>query len=610
MRKVLSLWSRVNARCLNPRLETRDPQQQGAFITNKQLIDIFHEIAELLELKNENRFKIRAYQELSQFLSGYARELYDIYRESGKKGLMELPHIGEGIAKKIVELFETGKLKYLDELKAGLPEGLENFLKVPGMGPKTAITLAEKFKIKTVVELENILREGKVRDLKGFGAKTEAKLLKGLDLYKKGLSRKIMGEMYPVAQRIIRALKALPSVKNAVAAGSMRRMEETVGDIDILAVTTDPAKAMETFTSMDMVKDVISRGEKKSSVFTEHEIQVDLRVIEKDSYGAALQYFTGNKEHNVMVREIAVKKGYKLNEYGLFTVKGNKLVAAGTEEEIYEKLGLQYIPPELRTGGDEIQAAIKGRIPELVELRDIKGDLHCHTAHTDGINTLEEMGQAAMEFGHSYIAITNHSQALTVARGLKPAEVKALAGEVKEYNRKLKGKFTVLMGGEVDILADGKPDYPDEILKEMDIVVASVHSNFRMDREAMTARIMKAMENKYVNVIGHVSGRLINSREAYELDYTALLKKAAKTGTAMEVNCQPDRLDLRDIYIKEAIGYGVKLAISTDSHASDQFPLILYGVGTARRGWATAKDVINAWTLKELLKWIYIKRKG
>jgi DNA polymerase (family 10) len=578
-------------------------------MTNKQLIDIFHEIAELLTLKNENRFKILAYQELAQFLIGYASELYDIYKDRGKSGLMEIPHIGEGIAKKIVELFETGKLEYLEELKAGLPEGLENFLKIPGMGPKTAVTLAEKFKIKTVVELENLLREGSIRDVKGFGIKTEVKLLKGLDLYKKGLSRKIMGVMRPAAEKIIAKLKTLASVKKAVAAGSMRRMEETVGDIDILAVSTDPKKAMDLFTSMDMVKDVISKGEKKSSIFTEYDIQADLRVIEKESYGAALQYFTGSKEHNVQVREIAAKKGYKLNEYGLFTIKGKRLIAAETEEEIYEKLGMQYIPPELRTGGDEIKAAQKKMIPELVELKDIKGDLHCHTKHTDGANTLEEMVEAAKERGYGYIAVTNHSQSLNVARGLKPEAVLKLASEVKAVNKKGNGKFTVLMGGEVDILADGAMDYPDEILGQMDIVVASVHSHFKMGRDEMTARIMKAMENKYVNIIGHVSGRLINSRDPYELDYPALLKQAAKTSTAMEINCQPDRLDLKDIYVREAIGYGVKLAINTDAHEQEQLGLMIYGVGTARRGWAVKKDIINTWDVEKLRKWIKIKRK-
>lgn len=536
-------------------------------------------------------------------------ELSGIYKDSGKKGLMELPHIGEGISKKIVELFETGKLKYLEELRSKLPEGLINLLEVPGMGPKTAMALSKKFNIKTVAELENFLEDGRIRGLKGFGEKTEVKLLKGIDIYKKGISRKIMGEMHPVAIKIIEKLNALPCVKKAVAAGSMRRMEETVGDIDILAVSSNPKKAMDLFCSMDMVKDVIVKGEKKSSIFTEYDIQADLRVVDEDSYGAALQYFTGNKEHNVRVREIAVKKGYKLNEYGLFSANGKKLIKCADEKMIYNKLGMQYIPPELRTGSDEIKAALENKIPVLVEMKDIRGDLHCHTKDSDGANSLEEMAEAAQKLGYAYMAVTNHSQSLTVARGLKPDKVKLLAEKVKALNKKEKGEFTVLMGGEVDILADGSLDYPDDILREMDIVIGSVHGHFNMDKDKMTARIMKAMENKYLGIIGHISGRLINSREPYDLDYTALFQKAAATKTAVEINCQPDRLDLKDIYVRQAVEMGVKLAIDTDSHADDQLGLMLYGVGTARRGWATKNDIINAWGLKKVRLWLDEKRK-
>ncbi len=577
-------------------------------MTNKQLIDIFNELAELLELKNEDHFKVRAYRELAQFLSGYPKELSDIYSNGGKKALIELPHIGEGIAKKVAELCDTGKLAYLDELKAGLPEGVANFLKIPGMGPKTAMTLADKFNIKTVIELENFLREGKLRGVKGFGEKTEIKLLKGLDMYKRGAERRMLSEAYQAAMKITASLKELPSIKKVVVAGSLRRMQETVGDIDILAVSTDPQKAMEVFCSMDVVKDVLAKGETKSSIFTKYDVQADLRVIKQESYGAALQYFTGNKEHNVMIREIAVKKGYKLNEYGLYTIKGNKLTANLTEEDIYKKLGLQYIPPELRVGGDEIKEAKAKAIPELVAIKDIRGDFHVHTNHTDGINTLEEMTKAAKDFGYEYMALTNHSQSLSIARGLKPESVLKLIKEVKTANKREKGGFTVLMGGEVDILPDGDLDYPDDVLKELDVVVASVHSHFKMDRSAMTARIMKAMENKYVNIIGHVSGRLINQRDGYELDYGLLLKKAAKTGTAMEINSQPDRLDLRDIYVKEAVSQGIKLAINTDAHSTDQFGFIVYGVGTARRGWATKEDVVNAWSLKKVVEWSKVKR--
>jgi DNA polymerase (family X) len=577
-------------------------------LTNKEFIEIFDEIAELLELKNEDHFKIRAYHELSQFLSGYGRELSDIYAKGGKKALLEVEHIGEGIGKKVVELLTTGKLVYLEELKKSLPEGLENFLKIPGMGPKTAITIADKFKIKTIIELENILREGRVKDLKGFGKKTEEKLLKGIDIYKKGLERKMLGEAYPVALEIMEKLKKIKGVRSLDAAGSMRRMEETVGDIDILAVSTQPQILMEKFCQMENVSDVLSKGEKKSSVFTKQGLQVDLRAIDEKSYGAAMQYFTGNREHNVMLREIAVKKGYKLNEYGLFTINGDKLIANLTEEDIYNKLGLELIPPELRTGDKEIEAAMNNTLPKLITQKELKGDLHCHTLHTDGVNTVEEMAKSAIKRGYSYLAITNHSQSLTVARGLKPEAVLELKKEILKINDKYGGSFKLLMGTEVDILTDGTLDYPDEILRKMDIVVGSVHSHFNMDRQSMTGRIMKAMENKYLHIIGHISGRLINHREAYDLDYDLLIKKAAMTGTVLEINSQPDRLDIRDIYVKEAVKAGVKLAISTDAHSASQLDLMFYGTGVARRGWAQAKDIVNSKTLVELQKWMNLKR--
>jgi len=574
-------------------------------VTNKQIIDVLYEISELLELKNENKFKIRAYQKLAQFLSGYDKELDGIYKEKGKKGLMEIPNVGEGIAKKIAELIDTGKLKYLEDLKSGMPEGIENFLKIPGMGPKTAVTIAEKFKIKTVAELEKLLKEHKLKDMKGFGEKTEEKLLKGIDLYKKGQSRKLLGEAYPVAMGIVEDLKKNKHVEKISVAGSLRRMEETIGDIDILVVAKDAKSVMDDFCSMKIVKDIIAKGETKSSINTIFDMQADLRVVAKESYGAAMQYFTGNKTHNVLTRELAVKKGYKLNEYGLY--KGGKLLAGEKEEDIYAELGLQYIPPELRTGGDEIEEAKKNNIPVLVEPGDIMGDLHVHTENSDGIDSIEKIADEAKKHGYKYMAITDHSVSLSVARGLDKSRLLKQIEAIDRINKRQKD-FFILKGSEVDILDDGSLDYPDDVLKELDIVIGSVHRKFKMTKEEMTQRILKAMDNKYLNIIGHISGRMINEREAYEVDYEKVFDRAARTNTAIEINAQPVRLDLRDIYVREAVRMGARLAINTDAHRTEQFQYMFYGIGTARRGWAKKEDVINTLPLKDIIKWIKMKR--
>ncbi len=575
-------------------------------MTNNNIIEILYEISELLELKNENKFKIRAYQKLAQFLAGYDKELSDVYAQKGKQGLTEIPHLGEGIAKKIIELLDTGKLKYLDELKSSLPEGLETLLKIPGMGPKTAFTIGEKFKIKTVSELEKLLKTHKLADVKGFGEKTEEKLLKGIELYRKGSSRKLLVEAYAAADAIISELEKNRHVKKISVAGSLRRMEETVGDIDILTVASDAKSVMEDFCSMKIVKDVIAKGEKKSSVNTVFDMQADLRVVEEESYGAAMQYFTGNKTHNVLTRELAVKKGFKLNEYGLY--KGEKLLAGKDEEGIYEKLGLQYIPPELRIGGDEIDAAKENRIPALVELKDIKGDLHVHSEDSDGTDSIEKIADEAKKAGYKYAAITDHSAALTIARGLDKDRILKQLEEIDRVNKKQSGAF-LLKGTEVDILDDGSLDYPEEILKKLDIVIGSVHRKFKMTKEEMTQRLLVAMDNKYLNIIGHISGRMINEREAYEVDYEKIFDRAIKTNTAIEINSQPVRLDLKDIYVREAVKMGVKLAINTDAHRAEQFKYMFYGIGVARRGWAKKEDVINTMQLKDLIKWMEKKRE-
>ena len=576
-------------------------------MTNRQIIEVLHKISELLELKNENKFKIRAYVKLSQFLSGYEHELEDIYKKGGLKALTEVPNLGEGIGKKIAELIDTGGLKYVDELEKGLPPGVDKFLDIPGMGPKTAFFVADKLKVNTVEELEEAIKEHKLKDFKGFGEKTEAKILSGIEKHKSGLQRKLLGYAYPIAESIIKQLKAGHKLDRIEAAGSLRRMKETVGDIDILAASSDKS-IMDTFCALKEVSSVISKGETKSSIYTVYGIQVDLRLVNKDAYGAALQYFTGCKEHNVFIRELAVKDGFKLNEYGLFKAKTGKLVACENEEEIYSGLGLQYIPPELREGSDEIKAAAEEKIPELLKQSDIKGDLHCHTSYSDGYDTIEAMSEAAKKSGYEYMSISDHSQSLKVARGLSPENLVKQEKEIDALNKKNKG-FWIFKSAEVDILKDGSLDYDGRILGKMDMVIGSIHSNFNMTKEEMTNRILKAMDNKYLTILGHISGRVINHRDPYELDYPEIFKKALETGVVIEINANPERLDLIDVRVKEAVRMGVKLCINTDSHAIDNLNYMRYGVGTARRGWAARADIINTMTLKQLMKWIEDRKK-
>lgn len=569
---------------------------------NKQIIAVLNEIAELLTVKGENKFKIRAYEKLARFLSSYPYELKDIYREKGLKGLTEIQNIGEGIAKKIAELIDSGKLSYLEELKKSLPENLDMLLKIPGMGPKTAFLLGDKFKIKTIAQLEKFLTSGKLKNIKGYGEKIEQKLLKGIELYKKGEKRKLLGEAYPLAMKIINRLKEKIKIDYIMPVGSLRRMEDTIGDIDILVVCDDKKKLMDEFTSFDFIDRILVKGEKKSSVYLIDGIQADIRVFNKDEIGAALQYFTGNKEHNILVREIAVKKGLTLNEYGLF--RGNNKIAGQKEEEIYNALGLSYIPPEIRVGGEEIKAAIENKIPKLIELKQIKGDFHIHSNYSDGRDDIETLVKEGIKRGYLYIAITDHSVSLKVAHGLTVQRLKQQWQEIDKLNEKYKDKILILKGIESDILPDGNLDYPDEVLKQFDIVIGSVHTNFKMNKKDMTDRILKAMDNNYLKVIGHISGRIINLREPYEVDYDAIFQKAAERNIALEINAQPERLDISDIYIKKGIKYGVKFIIGTDAHAYESLGFIIYGIGKARRGWAREKDVVNTYTLEKLKKWL------
>jgi DNA polymerase (family 10) len=564
---------------------------------NQQIAKIFNEIAELLELKGENVFRIRAYRRAAQNIDGLPKDVTTLSPEE----LEAIPGIGKDLAAKIQEYLSTGKLEKHEELKKEIPEGVLDLLRIPGLGPKKAKQFYDKLKVKSVDELEDAIRKGKLSGLPGVQKKTEENILKGIEQIKRGTERQPLGRVLPLADDIVRRMKDAAPVDKIEVAGSIRRMKDTVKDIDILTTSKHPEAVMDVFVKLPHVSRVLARGPTKSSVITEDGIQVDLRVVEEDSFGAALQYFTGSKQHNIKLREMAVRAGLKLNEYGAFKEPGEKKIAGKTEEEMYKVLKLPYIPPELREDTGEIEAGLEGKLPDLVTLEDIKGDLHVHTKWSDGSHDLDTMVQAAQKKGYSYIAITDHTKGLGIAHGL---DEKRLAEEIKfidASNEKLTG-FRILKGTEIDIRADGRLDLPDEALAGLDIVVASIHSGFKQSQEQITERIVSAIRNPCVSVIAHPTGRLIGERDAYAVSMEAVLREAAKYGVAMEINAYPLRLDLNDLHIKMAKEYGVTFVINTDTHVTSQYDYMAYGVSVARRGWVEKKDVLNTLTYEQLIK--------
>lgn len=497
---------------------------------------------------------------------------------------------------------ETGKIVDHEKLKRDIPMSLLELLSIPGVGPKKAKLFYERLGIKSVRELEEAAKKGMLAGLPGIGSKTEEKILKGISLWRKSRERRSLGRILPLAQEIIAKLSESPYVRKISAAGSLRRMKDTVKDLDILVVSTEPMEVMERFVSLPFVMEVLGMGPTKSSILTKDAFQVDLRVVPEESFGAALQYFTGSKNHNIHLRQIALKMGLKVSEYGVFK-EDNEKIAGYTEEEVYNALGLPWIPPELREDRGEIEAAFEGKLPKLIELGDIKGDLHIHSKWSDGAHTIEEIVQKALERGYEYIAITDHSKALGVARGLDEEHLLKQIEEIRNLQERFP-KIKILAGVEVDILQDGNLDLPDEILSKLDIVIASVHSAFNMSQEEMTRRICKALTNPYVDILGHPTGRLIEEREGYQVDIMAVIQKAKEEDVALEINAYPQRLDLNDINTKIAKEMGVKLAINTDAHTWGQLEFILFGVATARRGWLEKEDVINAWETRKLLDWL------
>jgi DNA polymerase (family 10) len=559
------------------------------------------EYADLLSIVTEDRFKPRAYEKAARAVGGYHADLTGM----DLKEILQIPNVGKSIGEKIDEFLQTGAITTLEELRSKIPPGVREMTAIAGLGPKKAIVLYRDLGISNVDELLHAIEAGRLAELKGFGPKTEENIRRGIERMHQHGERALVSTATDLAGYFVERLGGREDVTRIEVAGSLRRMVETIGDLDLLVASEDPAAVMDAFTRVGMVERVIAKGDTKSSVLTRKGLQVDLRVVPLESWGAAMVYFTGSKAHNIRIREMAVRKGLKLNEYGLFRAKSGRLVVAGTEEEVYAKLGLPWVPPTLREDRGEVEAALEGTLPDVLVQKQLRGDLHTHTNLTDGQATLEQMLDTASHRGYAYYAVTDHAPNLFMQR---MTDDKMLAQ--REQLRTLQPRYpkmTLLHGTELNIDPDGEVDWGPDFLERFDVCIASVHSMFRQSKDEMTRRVIRAMENPNVHVIGHPTARLINKRPPVEYDLDEIFKAAARTGTALEVNAYPDRLDLRDEHILWAKRHGVKFAVDTDSHATTHLDLMRYGVATAQRGWLTKDDVINAWPLGRLRTFL---RKG
>ncbi|MDH5779878.1 MAG: DNA polymerase/3'-5' exonuclease PolX [Candidatus Bathyarchaeota archaeon] len=564
-------------------------------IKNREIADILYEVADLLEIKGV-QFKPRAYRRAAQTIETLPDDIKAIY---DRGALQEIPGIGASIASKIQEIIETGSLEYLEELREELPQGLRELMEIEGLGPKTALKLHRNLKISSINELEAAARSGKIRELEGFGEKTEQNILQSIEMYRSTQERFLLGYVLPIAKEIEEKLSTLDAVTQISLAGSIRRRKETVGDVDILVTSQQPAKVMTFFTQLSPVKRVLAKGKSKSTVVLTNNLQVDLRVMDEESFGAALQYFTGSKEHNIRLRAMALDKNWKLSEYSLLDKETNETIAGKNEEEIYAALGLSYIEPELRENRGEIEASSRGKLPHLIHYDEVKGDLHVHTTWSDGAHSIAEMAAAAKLLGYEYLAICDHAETLQIAHGLTEEELHNQMREIEKLNRTM-DDFTVLSGVEVNIDADGKLDIRDDMLKDLDIAVAAVHSGFKQSEAKMTQRVLTAMHNDHVDVIAHPTGRIINKRDPYQIDLPKIFEAASELGVFMELNAFPNRLDLSDANCVQAKDHGLKIAIGTDAHHKDHLRYMEFGVATARRGWLEKKDILNTSNLNEL----------
>lgn len=570
---------------------------------NQFVADILNEIADLLDIKGEIFFKTRAYRIAAQAIEVLEEDIEIVVSEDR---LTSISGIGAAIAKKITEIVETGRLEYLEELTKETPKGLLDLLKIQSLGPKKVASLYRDLGITSIKKLRDACLQGKLRNLDGFGVITELNILRGIALLEKTSGRALLNVAFSDGNNYIEYLKNCDKIDAINIAGSLRRMKETIGDVDILASSNHPSIVMEYFIKYPDVDRVLLKGSTKTSVILYDNLQVDLRVVKKESYGAALQYFTGSKEHNVAMRSLAIKKGFKLNEYGLFDKETETYITGKTEGEIYNKLDLDYIEPELRENSGEIEAAKKKQLPKLVGYDDILGDFHVHSNWSDGSNSIEEIVQVAKNFGYRFVCITDHSQSLRVANGLSESRVDKKIKKIQELNKK-NSDFKIYCGTECDIKADGTMDYRNSVLKKFDVVYGGIHTSFKMDRPTATKRIVKAMENNYVHAVAHPTCRMIGRREPFDLDMEEIMDVAKKTDTFLEINAFPDRLDLKDTYVKLAKERGVKVIFGSDAHFIANLPFMRFGIATARRGWLEKKDILNTYSTHDIEKILGVK---
>lgn len=567
---------------------------------NHNLAKILSEMSVLLEMKGEN-FKPQAYEKAAHSIEMLEQDAREIYKDGGVKALEDIPGVGKGIAERIEEYIKTRHIKDYDKLKKQIPIKIDELSAVEGIGPKMILRLYKELGIKTRAQLEKAAKERKLEKIEGFGKKTEDNILRSIGFLKKEHGRFILGFVMPQIRAMLEKVKKVNGVEKAEFAGSIRRMQETIGDLDILVISKKPSEVTDFFVSMPEVESVYSKGNTKSSVRLNFGMDADLRVLSPESFGAALQYFTGDKYHNIQLREIAIRKGYKLNEYGLY--KADKLIAGKTEEEIYEKLGFEWIPPEIRTNNGELEAAASSKLPKLIGYDELRGDLQIQTDWTDGEHSILEMAKAAEKLGLEYICITDHTKSLAMTGGNDEKGLIKEMAEIDKVNRELESsKFKVLKGAEVNIIKDGSLDIDDKTLSKLDVVGAAVHSHFNLSEKDQTERIIRAMENPNVDIIFHPTGRIIQRRDAYKVDMDALFEVAKRTGTVMEIDAFPDRADLKDEYIRKAVDMGVKLSIDSDAHSIQHFSYLEYGIAQARRGWAEKKNIINTSSRQDMLK--------
>jgi DNA polymerase (family 10) len=566
-------------------------------MTNAEIARVMREISVFLDMEGVP-FKPRAYEKVAYAVEAVDEPIADIYQRGGIKAVEKIPGVGKSIAEKIVTLIETGRLPYHQELRRKTPVDVAGLTAIEGLGPKNIKVLYEELGVRSVADLEEAALAGKIRDLPHFGEKSEQKILKGIGFVKKSTGRFSLGAVLPLVSEIEARLQKIAGVTRVAIAGSIRRRKETIGDGDILVVSTKPDAVMDFFVHMPEVIHVHGKGHTKSSVKLNTGMDVDLRVVSAESFGAALNYFTGSKDHNVALRRLALERKLKLNEYGVF--RGEKAIAGRTEEEVYAVLDLPYIPPELRENTGEIEAAAAGKLPKLIEYGDLRGDLQTQTTWTDGSNSIEEMVAEAQGLGLEYIAITDHTKSLAMTGGSDEKKLRQQMAAIDKLNKQLHG-IRVLKGAEVNINKDGTLDIDDETLAKLDVVGVAVHSHFNLPRAEMTRRVIRAMENPHADILFHPTGRVLQKREAYELDIDAVIAAAQRTGTVLEIDAYPDRLDLKDEHVRRAVAAGVPLVIDSDAHSINHLHYLDFGVATARRGWATKADVINTKPLKAFL---------